>query len=149
MTNSMSSTDVANAERFERIGVEADAESASRTREEFACWLERFLELDPIRTSDLVLAVNEALANAVEFAYLTLDFLGTVDVRAHYDAGGGGLIVTVSDHGVWRVPDPTSTDRSRGRGIPLMRALSDRTNIETSSRGTRVHLEWDGITSRR
>jgi anti-sigma regulatory factor (Ser/Thr protein kinase) len=78
-----------------------------------------------------------------------MDCVGTVDVRAHYDANRARLIVTVSDHGVWRVPNPAIIDRSRGRGIPLMHALSDRTSIETSSRGTRVHLEWEGITGRR
>ena len=43
MIDSPSSADVANAERFERIGIAADAENAARIREEFACWLEQFL----------------------------------------------------------------------------------------------------------
>jgi serine/threonine-protein kinase RsbW len=146
MIDSTSSTGVANAERFERVGIEADAESASRTREEFAGWLEQFFDLDPIRSSDLVLAINEALANAVEFAYLTTDLVGTIDMQARYDSNSAKLTVTVSDHGVWRTPDPTIVDRTRGRGIPLMRALSDRASIETSSRGTRVRLQWVGIT---
>jgi serine/threonine-protein kinase RsbW len=146
MIDSVSRADVANAERFERLGIAADAGSASRVREEFAGWLERFFNLDPIRSSDLVLAVNEALANSAEFAYITTNGRGTIDVLAHYDSAAGSLVVTVSDQGVWRTPNPTPATRARGRGIPLMKALSDRASIETSTAGTQVCLRWDGVT---
>jgi serine/threonine-protein kinase RsbW len=145
MIDSMSSADVGNAERFERIGIAADACSATRTREEFAGWLREFFDLDPIRTGDVVLAINEALANAAEFAYLMADRPGTMDVQARYDADDARLTVTVSDNGSWRIPRPSANARTRGRGIPLMRALSDRTTIETSSTGTQVCLEWNGV----
>ena len=132
--------------RFECIGVAAEAESASRIREEFAEWLQRFFDLDPIRSSDLVLAINEALANAAEFAYLSADSdrPKTMDLIARYDAGDARLTVTICDHGVWRMPAAASA-RARGHGIPLMRALSDRVTIETSTAGTRVCLQWDGV----
>ena len=82
--------------RFECIGVAAEAESASRIREEFAEWLQRFFDLDPIRSSDLVLAINEALANAAEFAYLSADSdrPKTMDLIARYDAGDARLITS-------------------------------------------------------
>ncbi len=38
--------------------------------------------LDAIRTSDLVLAINEGLANAAEFAYLQTEQPGTIDIQA-------------------------------------------------------------------
>ncbi len=145
MIKSTSCTDVANAERFERIGVAADAESASRIREEFAEWLEDFFDLDPIRASDLVLAINEALANAAEFAYLTTDRPGTMDLRAQYDPGTASLVATVADQGVWRMPAFEPAPRIRGRGIPLMRLLSDRVDIETSTAGTQVRMQWGGV----
>lgn len=145
MIDSMSSADVANAERFERIGIAADAGSAARTREEFARWLHEFFDLDPIRTSDVVLAINEALANAAEFAYLLADRPGTMDLQARYDTGGARLTVVVSDNGLWRIPGRGADTRARGRGITLMRALSDRTTIETLSGGTQVRLEWRGV----
>jgi serine/threonine-protein kinase RsbW len=50
----------------------------------------------------------------------------------------------VSDRGAWRPPQEPRI-RSRGRGIPLMEALSDRTSIERSDRGTHVKLEWTNI----
>lgn len=145
MIDSVSQADVSNAERFERIGIAADAESVSRIREQFAEWLERFFDLDPIRCSDLVLAINEALANAAEFAYLQADSPGTIDLLAHYDPNAGSLTVTISDRGVWRAPNPKPPNRSRGRGIPLMKALADRAAIETSTAGTKVHLQWDAL----
>jgi len=145
MIESTSRADVANAERFERIGIAADAESASRIREEFAGWLERFFDLDPILSSDLVLAINEALANSAEFAYATAGRRGTMDLRAHYDPDSTSLTVTISDQGVWRTPDPNPATRARGRGIPLMEALSDRVAIDTSTAGTQVRMQWDGV----
>ena len=145
MINSVSQADAANAERFKRTGITAEAESVSRIREEFAGWLERFFDLDPIRSSDLVLAINEALANAAEFAYSTTDSPGTIDLLAHYDPGADNLTATVSDQGVWRPPSPKPPNRSRGRGIPLMKALSDRVSIETSTAGTKVRMQWDGL----
>jgi serine/threonine-protein kinase RsbW len=136
----------ADTERFECIGVAAEAVSASRMRKEFAGWLHRSFDLDPVRSSDLVLAINEALANAAEFAYLSADSdrPRTMDLIARYHAGDARLTVTICDHGVWRMP-AAIPDRTRGRGIPLMRALSDRVTIETSAAGTRVCMQWDGV----
>jgi serine/threonine-protein kinase RsbW len=145
MIDSVSAADVANAEQFERIGIAADAESVSRIREEFARWLQRFFDLDPIRSSDLVLAINEALANAAEFAYMTANSPGTIDLLAHYDPKADNLTATISDRGIWRPPNPKPPNRTRGRGIPLMKALSDRVSIETSTAGTRVRLQWDAV----
>jgi serine/threonine-protein kinase RsbW len=147
MIDSMSLAEVANAERFERSGMDADPRAASLAREAFADWLERFFDLDPIRSADLVLAVNEALANAAEFAYLRSDRPGTMDVRADYDADDKRLIVHISDHGAWRTP-VSPNNPARGRGIPLMRALSDRADIEISTGGTQVSLAWDAVAQR-
>jgi serine/threonine-protein kinase RsbW len=148
MIDSMSAADVANAERFERNGIAANAQTAGRTREEFAQWLADFFTLDPIQASDLILATNEALANAAEFAYHAADHPGTMDVQAVYHKADAKLAVSVTDNGTWKVPDAHPPTRSRGRGIPLMRALTDHATITTAPGGTRVHLEWSGISRR-
>jgi serine/threonine-protein kinase RsbW len=145
MIDSVSTADGAHAEGFQRMGITADGGSAARTREAFGRWLHENLDLDPVRSSDVVLAINEALANAAEFAYRLADRPGTMDLQARYEPAEGRLSVVVSDHGLWRSPDPDADTRTRGRGIPLMRALSDRTTIETSRTGTRVCLEWSGV----
>jgi serine/threonine-protein kinase RsbW len=148
MIDSMSTADVANAEHFERFGTVADAATAGQTRDEFARWLATFFDLDPNRTSDLVLAINEALANSAEHAYPANGAHGTTDVRATYDPIQSTLTVTILDRGVWRTAGPSSNNRSRGRGIPLMTALSDDVSIQTSSRGTLVSLAWTQVRPR-
>jgi|SRR6478752_804870 len=146
MIDSTPPAEVANAERFERFGLDADAQAVARTRQEFAQWLHRFFDLDPVRCSDLVLAINEALANAAEFAYLLADRPGTMEIQAAYHPVEQKLTVLVADRGTWRTRQIDPAPRTRGRGIPLMEVLSDRATIETSADGTRVLLEWHGIT---
>ncbi|OBH67343.1 anti-sigma regulatory factor [Mycobacterium mantenii] len=131
--------------RFERTRVAADARSAARTRAEFGVWLGRYFSLDDDRFNDLLLAVNEAIANAAEFAYVEAAERGTVDVRAAYD--GDTLAVIVDDRGRWRQKKPVQYQQQmRGRGIPLMVALADDVAIDRTPQGTRVTLTWSGLT---
>jgi anti-sigma regulatory factor (Ser/Thr protein kinase) len=145
MIDSMPPVEVANAERFERFGLDADAEAVARVRQEFAEWLRRFFALDSVRCSDAVLAINEALANAAEFAYVLAERPGTIDIQAEYLDGQQKLIVSVSDRGTWRTPQTDPAPRTRGRGIPLMETLSDEAAIESSPDGTRVRMEWHRV----
>ncbi|KUI36958.1 anti-sigma regulatory factor [Mycobacterium sp. IS-1496] len=149
MIDSVSAAHVSDAERFTRIGIAADGEAASRVREEFGRWLDTHFALDPVRSSDLILATNEALANAAEFAYVNADRPGTMDVEAQFDAGAGVLSVTIADQGTWRDRATVPPNKARGRGIPLMEALTDSTSIDRSQNGTRVLLQWTGIAGRR
>lgn len=126
--------------------VVADPGAVSRLREEFSRWLAEAFRLDEVKYSDIVLAVNEAMSNVAEFAYRdayseTGD--DTFRVQACPDAGGR-LVVTVADHGAWRDCDPDQRCSSRGRGIPLMKALADRFSLEPSPDGTRVRLAFEG-----
>jgi serine/threonine-protein kinase RsbW len=86
--------------------------------------------------------VNEALTNAAEFAYVASNERGTMSVSARYDAADRKLIAMVSDHGAWLEKEPDGKPNTRGRGIQLMRALADRTTIESESSGTQVRLEF-------
>ncbi|MFE9751375.1 ATP-binding protein [Saccharothrix saharensis] len=85
---------------------------------------------------DLLVAVNEAASNAVEHAYGP-DEQGLVhiDVRARPD---GSVRVVITDHGGWRVPPPTLTDR--GRGLLLMRENVDEVLVDRGASGTTVTL---------
>lgn len=126
----------------------ADPYAAGHVRNEFAAWLSERVELNAIRFSDVVLAVNEALANAAEFAYLKNHGVGTIDVEAVQNSDAATLTVTITDQGCWREPDPATRGRTRGRGIPLMRALSDDLTIDTSKLGTTVCLRFDNVAAR-
>jgi len=128
--------------RFVRSGA-ADAHTVARLREEFAEWLYLQFQLDDVQSSDIVLVVNEALANAAEYAYRNRDAKDPITVQAVHHEATGALVVTVSDRGEWRPSEPANQKLSRGRGIPLMKALSDRAEIATSAHGTKVRLEFD------
>ncbi|GAS87619.1 uncharacterized protein RMCB_1715 [Mycolicibacterium brisbanense] len=101
--------------------------------------------LDSVKASDVLLAVNEALANVAEFAYVSSPQPGVMHLRADYDPTAAVLTVTVADQGSWRSARPPANNPARGRGIPLMRALSDHTIIDSSPVGTEVRLQWDHI----
>jgi hypothetical protein len=52
------------------------------------------------------------------------------------DRTDGAVMVTVTDHGRWREPRATT----RGRGLPLMRALMDGVEVQPGAHGTTVTL---------
>ncbi len=129
-------------DRFSRNGAGADAVTVAHLRDEFARWLRRGGGIDETTVCDIVLAVNEALANSAEFAY-SESGAGTVDLEAARDRSRRTITVTVSDQGRWRETNPLERQRSRGRGIPLMRTLADSVIIDTSGLGTSVCLRFD------
>ena len=131
--------------RFIRDGQAADGRTAAGTRADFRTWLRGHLDLTETRVCDVVLAVSEALANVAEFAYLTFEADGTVDLEAVHNSRRSTLTVTIADRGRWRRPDPGHSQLSRGRGIPLMRILADGVSIDGSLRGTTVCLRFDGV----
>jgi anti-sigma regulatory factor (Ser/Thr protein kinase) len=93
----------------------------------------RGLGLDEDACFALLTATGEAIANAVEHAYLGAP--GVVRVQAH--AGEDVLTVTVEDEGKWK---PAQRRDERGRGLPLMRALMDAVEIRTHQARTEVRL---------
>lgn len=129
--------------RFSRRQVPADGASAAGLREEFSRWLRRNTDLEETGLCDVLLAVNEAVANSAEFAYLQYAHQGTVDLEA--TVVGATLAVTVADHGRWRATDPAGRQRSRGRGIPLMRTLADSLSIDSAGAGTTVSLSFRDV----
>lgn len=134
---------------FSRTGVVASMTHAAQIREDFSDWLAQSLALDAEKTSDVVLAVNEALANAAEHAYLNAPDPGPMHLCAEYDPELSTLTVRVSDEGRWHVKDPTmAPNPGRGRGTMLMRALADRAAVDSTTTGTEVRLQWDHIRAR-
>ena len=127
---------------FHRVGAAAPA-TVVAWRSEFATWLHRQLDLDDERRSDVVLAVDEALSNAAEFAYAgTVG--GDVTLSVSYTPCDARLDIEVADHGTWRDSDPTTQSLSRGRGLKLMCALSDYFTLDRRTDGTRVLMSFEG-----
>lgn len=111
-------------------------------RKIFQRWLTEH-DWPPAASDDLVLAVSEAITNAVEHGYGDAHLPpGKVTVRAKAIPGPEGvdcrMLVTVTDHGVWR-PVPLETDNRR-LGIPLMRAVLEGLDVNGTGLGTRVTM---------
>lgn len=85
-------------------------------------------------TADVLLATGEATANAVEHAFP--DGPGEVVVELRL-AAGRELTVRVADSGRW-LQDAAPGDR--GRGLPLMRAVTDAVRVDSGTEGTVVRM---------
>jgi anti-sigma regulatory factor (Ser/Thr protein kinase) len=95
--------------------------------------------LDERRTYDALVAVGEAVSNVIEHAYPARPNQ-TFDLRARNE--GDECTVVVEDTGHWRDDGPPA-----GRGVALMRRLSDGLQIERTPRGTRVALRFAFVPS--
>ncbi len=113
----------------------ADSEQLAVIRRELSTWL---APLGPTEeeTADVVLAVDEAAANAVRHAYGPNE-AGAVELTMWTEPGT--LSIEVVDHGNWRPPVADPTGES-GRGIPLMSNMSESVLIHYDDRGSRVLL---------
>jgi anti-sigma regulatory factor (Ser/Thr protein kinase) len=109
-----------------------------------SCW-------PPGQQEDIVLAVSEAVSNAIEHAYRDDQFPAVVDISGEVEAVPGDqrrVIVIVRDHGRWR-PPPIDHENRR-RGIPLMRACVDTVTIgqpEDNGAGTSIVLRSRAVPS--
>jgi PAS domain S-box-containing protein len=82
---------------------------------------------------DIILACNEACANAIEHAYGPGDAL----VEIYAALSGDEVAITVRDSGRWR----EARGDNRGRGLGLMETLMDSVNIVTAAgTGTQVSM---------
>ncbi|EME23105.1 ATP-binding protein [Rhodococcus triatomae] len=95
----------------------------------------------PDRTTDVLLATYEALANVVEHAYPPGE-QGTFDLLAVYRAEDGVLSIVIVDRGTWRPPSAHNPAR-RGQGLRLIRALCDSVRVEPRDGGTEIELQWN------
>ncbi|WP_103349858.1 ATP-binding protein [Amycolatopsis sp. CA-128772] len=127
--------DVACVADLQHRAVPAEPAQLSVVRDQVATWAAG-TGLPPARVQDLLLAVYEAMANAVVHAYPG----GPGTFGLHATSRGDTVTVTVTDHGQWQ-PVPRS-GLLGGRGLPLIHCLADQAAIETSDAGTTVSMTW-------
>jgi GAF domain-containing protein/anti-sigma regulatory factor (Ser/Thr protein kinase) len=82
---------------------------------------------------DILVASQEACANAVEHAYGP----GLRSFELDATCEGEVITVTVRDHGSWRPPRGVN----RGRGLPMMEALMEHVDVAHTDEGTIVTLQ--------
>ena len=81
---------------------------------------------------DIIVASQEACANAIEHAYGP----GVAEFALDASYAESRVTITISDRGHWRAP----RGDNRGRGLPLMRELMDTVNVDQAEDGTAVTL---------
>ncbi|MGH2689379.1 MAG: ATP-binding SpoIIE family protein phosphatase, partial [Actinomycetota bacterium] len=119
------------AEEGLRIRADADPRELAQTRRSLRSWLAR-CGVGGQQTQDVLVAVGEALANAIEHAHSP--GRGSVEIDAVESEGL--LEITVRDQGTWREP----RGANRGLGRSLMAALMDKVDVQTGASGTVVTL---------
>jgi anti-sigma regulatory factor (Ser/Thr protein kinase) len=104
--------------------------------------IRRFLASTPLgerRSFDAVVAAGEAVANVIEHAYDRRPHQ-TFVVRARYE--NQRCTILVEDSGTWHDAPPAA---ARGRGIALMRELSDHFDLQRTAMGTTVMLGFPTV----
>ncbi|MBP2371949.1 ATP-binding protein [Pseudonocardia parietis] len=126
--------------------VSVDPGSIPVARGHFRDWL-KFLAWPDTSGDDLLLAVGEAVTNAIEHAGAAPrganDDEQTVQITAEVTVTTEGrrIRIQVRDRGRWREPDADPQwARYRGMGIPLMRELVEQMAIVPADPGTEVTL---------
>jgi PAS domain S-box-containing protein len=118
------------------IEMAAAAEQLSDIRHQFIAWMGA-AAIPEETVADIVLAVNEAAANSVEHAYRGHE-PGTVRIEAEND--GAHVHVRITDKGSWK---PAAAEPGiRGRGLLLIRAVSDWLEMDCTPSGTIVNMSF-------
>ena len=121
-----------------RIESEAVAAQLVTIRHRLAAWL-RTIDVPRQLAADVVLVANEACTNCVEHAYREHpSHPGALQLEA--TVADGQILMRVTDGGSWKTPaaDPGNS----GRGLVLMRALSDTMEIDNATTGTAVDISF-------
>ncbi len=121
----------------------ARPDTAAEWRRALQRWLQQEVHASEEIRDDVVLGVNEALANCVEHAYRSHREAGAMKLQASYDPDAESIRICVSDRGSWRKPSSRqSNDPHASRGIMLMHRLSDHCTIHARPNGTSVYLDY-------
>lgn len=120
-----------------QIEVPATPDQLSDIRGHLGSWL-RATGIPDDLAGDIVLVVNEACTNSIEHGYR-----GRTPGRmlVYVETKGRGICIRVTDFGSWKLPD--ANPRMRGRGVPLMRAVSGDVTLDGTSTGTTVTMNFE------
>lgn len=115
-----------------RIETDATAAQLAPVRRWLRSWL-RAAEVPEELAGDIVLVVGEACTNCVEHAYAGEPAMKMlVEMRADH----GEIRARIVDTGRWK--PPAANPRTGGRGLPLMRAMSESMEVDHGVDGTTI-----------
>lgn len=134
-TDRLEPTGVGDHELVVRETRTATDAAVSALRSTTRAWT-RLCALEEDVAEDIVLAVDEAVSNAVEHAYPGQ--VGAVHLELTR-CPGGELLTVVQDQGTWRPPPDAGF---RGRGLLLMERLADTASVLHTGAGTTVWMRW-------
>ncbi|HTU83684.1 MAG TPA: ATP-binding protein [Candidatus Acidoferrales bacterium] len=120
-----------------RLSRHAHREAPAIMRHTLAAFLTG-VGVGPDEQIDIVTAVGEALANAVEHAY-GQGAAGELEMRAS-TSGDSELTVTVADRGQFARPHGRT---DRGFGLRIIRAIARSVDVEARAGGTVVSMLFD------
>jgi anti-sigma regulatory factor (Ser/Thr protein kinase) len=84
-----------------------------------------------------VLVVNEACTNCVEHAYRGF---AAGAMLLEVSLADGEVRTRITDYGSWKAP--ATVPGNGGRGLPLMRMLSDSMELDTTETGTTADITF-------
>ncbi|OBG24316.1 SpoIIE family protein phosphatase [Mycobacterium sp. 852002-51057_SCH5723018] len=119
-----------------RIESAATADQLVDVRHRLAAWL-RSVDVPDALAGDIVLVVNEACTNCVEHAYRGHG-VGTMLLEAKIV--DGKLQARITDSGSWKTP--AANPGNSGRGLVLMRTLSEAMQVDSSPTGTTLDITF-------
>ena len=119
-----------------RIESEASADNLAGVRRRLAGWL-RAADVPDELAADIVLVISEACTNSVEHAYRGHG-VGTMLVEV--EAVDREVHARVGDSGSWKTP--AAQPRNGGRGLPLIRAISDSVELHCTAAGTTLEISF-------
>lgn len=119
-----------------RLELVATPDKLADIRARLADWL-RAVSIPGELAADITLVVNEACTNSIEHGYRGRP-AGPMWVSA--EVNGREICIEITDSGSWKTPDPNP--RVRGRGVPLMRAVSGGMSVDGTSAGTTVTMSF-------
>ncbi len=118
------------------IESQATAEQLATIRHQLSSWLKAAAVQDTL-VADIVLVVNEACTNSVEHAYRGHS-VGTM--RLEVQSVDGEVHARIADSGSWKTPGEVPSHG--GRGMVLVKAVSDSVEIDCTPTGTTIQAHF-------
>ncbi|MBF6330431.1 SpoIIE family protein phosphatase [Nocardia transvalensis] len=117
----------------------AEPAQVPQVRDRLRQWLST-IGYETHRQHDILLAVGEAVTNAIEHAHSDRQATVSIEAFRHLD----GITVTIGDSGRWwRDSSASHRNAQRGRGLTLINGLADHVDTVRTARGTRITLRFD------